>query len=192
MEARRSLPYQSAYSSSKHGVDGFIDAMRLELIHDKWPISVTSIKPAVINTPFWNNGLTKLGVKPSGTPPYYDPRLVANAILYAAEHPTRDLLVGDVAKILDLLHRISPALTDSLLLLVGFQSQHISGEPKSEAGANNFYQPVPEHDRVDGDYSNLVIPSISDFLEQNPPLQWGAIAAGTVLALLTAQALKRN
>lgn len=192
MEARRSLPYQSAYSSSKHGVDGFIDAMRLELIHDKWPISVTSIKPAVINTPFWNNGLTKLGVKPSGTPPYYDPRLVANAILHAAEHPTRDLLVGDVAKILDLLHRISPALTDSLLLLVGFQSQRISGEPKSEDGANNFYQPVPEHDRVDGDYSNLVIPSISDFLEQNPPLQWGAIAAGTVLALLAAQTLKRN
>ncbi|MEJ1933924.1 SDR family oxidoreductase [Nostoc sp. NIES-2111] len=192
MEARRSLPYQSAYSSAKHGVDGFVDAMRLELIHDKWPISVTSIKPAVINTPFWNNGLTKLGVKPAGVPPYYDPRLVANAILHAAEHPTRDLLVGDVAKILDVLHRISPQLTDTLLLLVGFQFQRSSGVPKSEDDPNNFYEPVPEHDRVDGDYSHLVIPSISDFIEQNVPLQWGAIAAGSILAFLAAQAIKRT
>lgn len=192
MEGTRSLPYQSAYSSAKHGVDGFIDAMRLELIHDKWPISVTSIKPAVINTPFWNNGLTKLGVKPAGVPPYYDPRLVANAILHAAEHPTRELLVGDVAKILDLLHRISPQLTDTLLLLVGFQFQRSSDQPKSPDDSNNFYQPAPEHDRVDGDYSHLVIPSISDFIEHNPPLQWGAIAAGTVLAFLAAQAVKRT
>ncbi|MFN6570847.1 SDR family oxidoreductase [Dendronalium sp. ChiSLP03b] len=190
MEGRRSLPYQSAYSSSKHGVEGFIEAMRLELLHEKWPISVTSIKPAVINTPFWNNGLTRLGVKPSGIPPYYDPRLVADAIIYAAEHPTRDYLVGDIAKLLDLLQRISPSLVDSLLLLVGFQLQH-SNEPKSEE-PNNLYQPVPEHDRVDGDYKNLVIPSISDVLDKNPLLQWGAIATGAALALLTAQAFKQK
>jgi hypothetical protein len=64
--------------------------MRLELQHANIPVSVTSVKPAVINTPFWNNDLTKLGVKPAGIPPYYDPRLVADAILYVAEHPTRD------------------------------------------------------------------------------------------------------
>ncbi|MBH8575079.1 SDR family oxidoreductase [Nostocaceae cyanobacterium CENA369] len=190
MEGRRSLPYQSAYSSSKHGVEGFIEAMRLELLHEKWPISVTSIKPAVINTPFWNNGLTRLGVKPSGIPPYYDPRLVADAIVYAAEHPTRDYLVGDVAKVLDLLQRISPSLVDSLLLLVGFQLQH-SNEPKSEE-PNNLYQPVLEHDRVDGDYNNLVIPSISDVVEKNPLFQWGAIATAALLALLTAQAFKEK
>jgi NAD(P)-dependent dehydrogenase (short-subunit alcohol dehydrogenase family) len=94
MEGVRSLPYQSAYSAAKHGIEGFIEAMRLELQHANIPVSVTSVKPAVINTPFWNNGLTKLGVKPAGIPPYYDPRLVADAILYVAEHPTRDYFVG--------------------------------------------------------------------------------------------------
>ncbi|WP_373528680.1 SDR family oxidoreductase [Nostoc sp.] len=186
MEGRRSLPYQSAYSASKHGVEGFIEAMRVELQHEKWPISVTSVKPAVINTPFWNNGLTKLGVKPAGIPPYYDPKLVADAILYAAEHPTRDFLVGDVAKILDLVQRVSPSLVDSLLLLVGFDLQH-SSEPKSEDAPNNFYQSVPEDDRVDGDYSNLVVPSISDWLDKNPLFQLGAIAGTAALALLLAQ-----
>ena len=189
VEGTRSLPYQSAYSAAKHGVEGFIEAMRLELQHEKLPISVTSVKPGVINSPFWNNGRTKLGVKPAGIPPYYEPKLVADAILYVAEHPTRDYLVGDVAKILDLLQRISPPLVDSLLLLVGFKLQH-SSEPKSEDASNNFYEPVAEDDRVNGDYGHLVIPSVSDWLEKNPVLQWGAIAGTAALALLVAQVIK--
>jgi hypothetical protein len=186
IEGRRSLPYQSAYSAAKHGIEGFVEAMRVELAHEKIPISVTSVKPAVINTTFWNNARTKLGVKPAGIPPYYDPKLVADAILYAAEHPTRDFLVGDAAKALDLLQRVSPSLVDSLLLLIGFPLQR-SSEPKSEDAANNFYQPVPEHDRIDGDFSNQVIPSITDWLDKNPLLQWGAIAGTAALALLVAQ-----
>jgi NAD(P)-dependent dehydrogenase (short-subunit alcohol dehydrogenase family) len=31
VEARRSLPLQSAYASSKHGVEGFLDSLRVEL-----------------------------------------------------------------------------------------------------------------------------------------------------------------
>jgi len=191
MEGRRSLPYQSAYSCAKHGVEGFIEAMRVELIHEKWPINVTSVKPAVINTPFWNNGLTKLGVKPAGIPPYYDPRIVADAVLYAAEHPTRDILVGDIAKLLDLAQKISPSLVDSILLLIGFNLQH-SSEPKSQEAPNNFYDPVPEDDRVDGDYSKLVVPSITDSLGKIPLFQWGAIASGAVLTMLALQAFKQQ
>lgn len=191
VEGTRSLPYQSAYSAAKHGVEGFIEAMRVELQHEKWPISVTSVKPGVINSPFWNNGRTKLGVKPAGIPPYYEPKLVADAILHVAEHPTRDYLVGDVAKILDLVQRISPPLVDSLLLLIGFKLQH-SSEPKSEDASNNFYEPVAEDDRVNGDYGHLVIPSVSDWLEKNPVLQWGAIAGTAALAFLVAQVIKEQ
>ncbi|MBE9205623.1 SDR family oxidoreductase [Nostoc sp. LEGE 06077] len=189
MEGRRSLPYQSAYSSAKHGVEGFLEAMRVELIHEKWPISVTSIKPAVINTPFWNNGLTKLGVKPAGIPPYYDPKIVADAILYAAEHPIRDLLVGDIAKLLDLAQKISPSLVDSLLLLLGFNLQRSSGELKSEDAPNNFYQPVPDESRIDGDYQNLVIPSITDALGKLPLFQLGT---GALLALIATQVFNQS
>ena len=191
MEGRRSLPYQSAYSAAKHGIEGFLEAMRLELQHEGIPISVTSVKPAVINTPFWNNGLTKLGVKPAGIPPYYDPRLVVDAILYVAEHPTRDFMVGDAARALDALQRLSPELADSLLLLVGFQAQR-TDEPKSPDDRNNLYEPVPDDTRVDGDFSNLVIPSVTDWLAKNPALQWGAIAGMAALALLATQALRNG
>ena len=46
MGAKRSIPLQSAYCASKHGIDGFLEAMRVELRHERWPIGVTSIKPA--------------------------------------------------------------------------------------------------------------------------------------------------
>jgi len=191
MEGVRSLPYQSAYSAAKHGMEGFIEAMRLELQHANIPVSVTSVKPAVINTPFWNNGLTKLGVKPGGIPPYYDPRLVADAILYVAEHPTRDFLVGDSARLLAGLQRLSPELADALLLLIGFQGQR-SNQPKSPEDRNNLYEPVPDDIRVDGDYSNMVIPSVTDWLAKNPALQWGAIAGVMALALLATQSFNNE
>lgn len=179
MEGRRSLPLQSPYCASKHGVEGFLESLRVELQHEGLPISVTSILPSVINTPYYNKVRTKLGVKPTGIPPYYQPSIVVNAILYVAEHPTRDFIVGDVGRVLDVLQRLSPSLVDSLLLLVGFVGQR-TNEPKSEDAPDNLYGPVPEYDRVEGDFGNLTIPTFTDWLEMNPPLKWGALAAAAL------------
>jgi len=71
IEARRSLPLQSAYAAAKHGIDGFLEALRVELMHEKLSISVTNVMPASINTPLFNKARTKLGVKPMGVPPLY-------------------------------------------------------------------------------------------------------------------------
>jgi NAD(P)-dependent dehydrogenase (short-subunit alcohol dehydrogenase family) len=190
MEGRRALPLQSSYSSAKHGVEGFLESLRVELQYEGSGVSVTSIKPAVINTPFYNNALTKLGVKPTGIPPYYAPSLVADAVLYTAEHPTRDFIVGDVGKILDVLQRLSPGLVDALLVLAGIPGQK-TNEPKSIEAPNNLYETVPENDRVEGDFGNLTVPSVTDWLDRHPALGWGVAgtAAGAAfLALLAAQA----
>jgi NAD(P)-dependent dehydrogenase (short-subunit alcohol dehydrogenase family) len=172
----RSLPLQSSYCSAKHGIEGFLDSLRVELQHDGIPISVTSIRPSVVNTPFWDNALTRLGVQPAGIPPYYDPRLVADAILYTATHPTRDFFVGDSARVLDFLQKLSPSLVDVLLLQIGFPLQR-TDQPKSEYDSNNLYEPVLEDTRVDGDFRNMVIPSFLDWVDKNPVLKWGAIAS---------------
>lgn len=179
IEGRRAIPLQSPYSASKHGVEGFLEALRVELKHEQIPISVTSVMPSVINTPYYNKVRTKLGVKPTGPPPYYEPSLVADAILYVAEHPTRDFIVGDVGKVLDLLQRISPQLVDNLLLVIGFAGQR-TNEPKSEDAPNNVFEPIQGYDRVEGDFGNLTIPSFTDWLDKNPPLKWGAVAAAAL------------
>ncbi|GAB4368232.1 MAG: SDR family oxidoreductase [Elainellaceae cyanobacterium] len=191
VEAHRSLPLQSAYASSKHGIEGFLDSLRVELMHDNVPISVTNIMPAVINTPFYNNGLTKLGVKPTGVPPYYQPDLVAKSILHAAEHPTRELIVGDVGRALDLMQKLAPGIVDSLLSLVAIEGQKTQ-QPKSETDPNNLYEPVHEYDRVRGDYDNLTIPSFLDWFDWHPAAKWGAIAGIGALALLATQTFQDN
>src|SRR5215203_627771 len=73
VEAKRSLPFHSAYGASKHGIDGFLEALRVELKHEGWPIGVTQLLPATINTPFFDKARTKLGVKPVAPPPIYQP-----------------------------------------------------------------------------------------------------------------------
>jgi len=188
---RRSLPLQSSYCSAKHGVEGFLEALRVELQHEKIPISVTSILPASVNTPFYNNVLTRLGVKPSGAPPYYEPSLVADAIVYTATHPTRDFLVGDAARVTDLLQRLSPSLVDFVLANFGYQLQRTS-EPKSEDAPNNLYEPIPANDKVEGDFGNLAIPSIGDWLDKNPFLKWGALMSTATLVFLATQAFKNG
>ena len=188
---RRSVPLQSSYCTAKHGMEGFIEAMRVELQHEGIPISVTSVKPAAVNTPLYNNALTRLGVKPASLPPFYEPSLVADAILYVAEHPTRDFLVGDVGRMIDVLQRLSPSLVDFILERVAFRLQR-TNQPKSEDGPNNLYEPIAAHDRIEGDFRNLVIPSLTDWLDKNPALKWGALVSTVALAFLAAQAFKNG
>jgi NAD(P)-dependent dehydrogenase (short-subunit alcohol dehydrogenase family) len=66
---KRSVPLQSAYCASKHGVDGFLESLRVELLRDGWDsIGVTNVMPAAINTLFFTKARTKFGVKPKGFP----------------------------------------------------------------------------------------------------------------------------
>lgn len=87
-------PILSAYTASKHAVKGFTDSLRLELIHENAPVSVTLIKPSGIHTPFGEHAKNYQDVESQVPPPVYHPELVARAVLRAAQHPVRDITVG--------------------------------------------------------------------------------------------------
>jgi NAD(P)-dependent dehydrogenase (short-subunit alcohol dehydrogenase family) len=151
VEAKRAFPYHSAYAASKHGVHGFVEALRVELQHENAPVSVTEILPAAVNTPFFNKARTRLGVKPKGVPPIYQPSLVAGAILHAAERPVREIVVGDAAGVILAGQRLAPALLDSILVRTAFETQK-TREPKSAEEPHNLFAPVVGQDRVEGDF----------------------------------------
>ena len=94
VEAKRSFPFHSAYGASKNPSTPCLEALRVELKHEGWSISVTQVMPGTINTPFFDKGRTKLGVKPVAPSSIYGPSIVTDAILHAAENPARDLVVG--------------------------------------------------------------------------------------------------
>jgi NAD(P)-dependent dehydrogenase (short-subunit alcohol dehydrogenase family) len=181
VEAKRSFPYHSAYAAAKHGIDGFLEALRVELAREKSSISITNVMPASVNTPLFSNSRTKIGVKPQGIPPFYEPESVAEAILYAAEHPRRDIIVGGAGQGMALLQKLSPALMDALLTQIGFRLQQTK-ELKSQAEPDNLFEPISD-DRVKGDFTNQARPSFSNWLNTHPIAKWGTIAALGLVAL---------
>ena len=189
VEARQSLPLQSAYSASKHAIEGFLDSLRIELQQEGFPISVTNVMPAVINTPFYNKARTKMGVKPTGVPPYYQPSLVAEAILHVAENPTRDIFVGDIGRVLDALHRLSPDLSDALVGKISIQGQRTS-VIKSESDPNNLFEPIEGYDTTTGDFSDKTIPSFLEWFDFHADAKWGIAAGVGALLLLATNLLK--
>ena len=179
VEAKRSAPFHSAYAASKHGIDGFLESLRVELQREGWSIGVTNVMPAAINTPFFSSSRTKLGVKPMGFPPIYQPNTVADVVLYAAEHPTREIVAGGAGKAMLLTQRVSPRLMDALMLLAGFDSQK-TDEPKSEDDPHNLFEAVDE-DRIEGDFSDQAHPrSLHNWLETTYPLLRRTALAGLI------------
>ena len=112
----RAIPLQGIYSASKAAVKGYTDALRMELEHDRIPISVTLVKPSAINTPYPEHARSYLedGV-PALPPPTYEPEVVARAILACAEKPVRDIIVGGAGRAQVLMGAIAPRLTDKLM-----------------------------------------------------------------------------
>lgn len=147
-----SVPMQGAYCASKHAVKALSESLRVELEQENSGVQVTLIKPSSINTPFFDNAATHMGVKPRPAPPVYDPDLVAQTIVYAAEHRTRDLVVGGGGKMLTALEAFAGPLMDRALVLAGAKLQR-SDDPKPASAPNNLFAPSPNGGRVRGSFS---------------------------------------
>jgi NAD(P)-dependent dehydrogenase (short-subunit alcohol dehydrogenase family) len=149
--AQRSVPLQAAYCAAKHGIKGFTESLRLELEHEHSGITVTLIMPSSINTPLFTHARSKLGVKPQPIPPIYEPRVVAEAILFAAEHPRRDIVVGGAGKLMTVMERISPSLLDWYMLRNGKMfTQQKTNQP--DDGKDNLFTPMGGTSSTTGDF----------------------------------------
>ncbi|MFL6031396.1 MAG: SDR family oxidoreductase [Rubrobacteraceae bacterium] len=181
---KRSVPLQSAYCASKHGVDGFLESLRVELMHEGWKnIGVTNVMPAAINTPFFTKARTKLGVKPKGFPPVYQPGVVADAILHSAEEAPREMVAGGAGKGILLGQRLSPRLMDALMVRGGFGSQ-MTDQPKSAADPDGLFAPMEGQDRAEGEFGEQALHrSYLTWLDTRPALKWSIGVAGLAMAL---------
>jgi hypothetical protein len=122
-------------------------------------------------------------VKPVAPPPIYQPSIVADALLFAAEHPARDLVVGGAARAVMTTQQISPRLLDVLLRRFGF-GVHYTNDPKTEDDPDNLFDPVRGLDTVEGSFGDRAHPrSIYNWLALHPTLKRAA-ALGAALAAL--------
>lgn len=138
--SERAVPLQSYYNASKHAVSGFTDSIRMELEKDGAPVSVTLIMPSAIDTPFIDHAKAYTEREPNFPPPVYAPEVVAEAILYCAQHPKRHVTVGGGGKIITMLGNHAPWLMDKVMEWTMFGQQQKS-TPNDPLRHDALYRP---------------------------------------------------
>jgi short-subunit dehydrogenase len=179
-------PVLSSYTASKHAVKGYVDSLRLELMHEKAPVSVTLIQPSGINTPFPEHALNQMDARSKIPPPVYSPDLVAEAICRAAVHPTRNMIVGGGGRAMTLLANLLPNLADRIFVPAFFGTALDRNAPKQTSGDVGFGTGGGEG-RVYGDLA-MRQTSLYTFIRTNPlaSLAGAVVAAGAAGVLSTA------
>jgi NAD(P)-dependent dehydrogenase (short-subunit alcohol dehydrogenase family) len=140
--AYRGIPLQAAYCGAKHAIQGFMDALRCELLHDRSKVRVTMVQMPALNTPQFGWVKSRLPYKAQPVAPIYQPEVAAEAILWAAHHPRRELYVGFSTVKAIIGNKITPWLGDWYLSRMGYAAQQ-TAEPADPDRRDNLWQPVP-------------------------------------------------
>jgi short-subunit dehydrogenase len=135
----RAIPLQAVYSASKHAVQGYTDALRMELEQEDVPISVTLVKPSAINTPYVEHARNYMDEAPSLPPPVYEPEVVAEAILRCAERRVREVTVGGGGRIMAVMGLVAPRTSDIYMERTMFEQQKT--DTRSPHTDDSLYKP---------------------------------------------------
>ncbi|WP_341717478.1 SDR family oxidoreductase [Micromonospora sp. FIMYZ51] len=141
--AEVAMPYQSAYNTAKHGIRGLADTIRQELrVTGRSAISICTLLPAAIDTPFFRHAANHSGRQWAPPPPVYPPELVAKTVVRLLRRPRREAYVGGGARLIGLQWRLAPAVAERLLGWYAQRTQFTAGTEWDTAG--NLFRPTGE------------------------------------------------
>lgn len=139
--AYRGIPLQAAYCASKHAIQGFMDSLRAELIHDQSAIVPVMVQMPALNTPQFDWCKSKLPNKAQPVPPIYQPEIAAESIVFASKNTRREIYVGLPTVIAIVGNKLFPRLGDWYLGKTGVKGQQTK-EKADHNQPNNLYEPV--------------------------------------------------
>ncbi len=140
--AYRGIPLQTAYCGGKHAIQGFTEALRCELLHERSNVHVTMVQMPGVNTPQFRWVLSRLPHKAQPVPPIYQPEIPAKAVLYAADHPQRrEYWVGGSTVGTLIANKFAPGVLDRYLARTGFSSQQ-GKEKRDPHRPVNLWEPA--------------------------------------------------
>ncbi len=177
--AYRGIPLQSAYCAAKHAIQGFMDSLYCELIHDGSNVYVTMVQMPALNTPQFDWVKSRLPRHPQPVPPIFQPEVGAEAVYWAAHHRRRELYVGWPTVKAIVGNKIAPGFADWYLARTGYEAQQ-TDERVDPNRPNNLYEPLPGDWGAHGSFDDRSKPtSIQLWLDMHR----GTIAAaGAALA----------
>lgn len=125
--------------------------------------------------------LRGMGLRPAPIPPLYPPSVVAEAVLLAAIHERRRIIMGGTGAALAVLQRLSPAPLDRLLMLRQ-QIFRRRQRPEPDDGRSNLYEPQPTGG-VAGSYGHLTFRRSAYTSALGQPSAWSSPARIAAAAL---------
>ena len=184
--ARRGIPLQASYCGAKHGVQGFLDSLRAELLHRGSQVTVTMVQLPALNTPQFGWVRTRLARHPQPVPPIYQPEVAGRAVAWAAEHPRREVWVGAPTIWTIIGSAVAPGLVDRYLARTGYDAQQ-AGWPLEPERPDNLFDPPPGDPGAHGPFD--------DQAHRRSPQLWlnthrRALAVGGAAAAAAAAAAK--
>jgi NAD(P)-dependent dehydrogenase (short-subunit alcohol dehydrogenase family) len=138
--AYRGIPLQSAYCGAKHALQGFLESVRTELAHDGSKVRLTMVQLPALNTPQFTWSRAKMPRQPQPVPPIFQPEVAADAIVWAADHPRRELLVGWPTVKTILGNAVAPGVADRYLADKGYEAQQTE-RPLEHERPGNLFEP---------------------------------------------------
>ena len=182
----RSIPLQSAYCGAKHAVDGFTESLRTELIHMGSKVHVSVVALPGINTPQfeWTKNLMPTEGQPVGK--IYQPEVPARAIVYAAHHKRKQILIGYPTVESFVGERVNSELLDHYIADVAWEGS-LSDIPHDPERPNNLYEPQ-DRDRDMGAHGRFDNQATDHSFQLwfNLNRGWLALAGTSVALALTA------
>ncbi|HEY0876629.1 MAG TPA: SDR family oxidoreductase [Vicinamibacterales bacterium] len=148
--AYRSIPLQSAYCAAKSAIRGFTDSLRCELIHDGSHVRLTHVHLPAVNTPQSTRQRNKMPKQQQPVPPLFTPESIAEAILWAAEHAPREMLLGLPTMSAVWGQKFIPGLLDHYLAHSGWDPQFVD-EPNRQQG-DILFETLPGDPGAHGPY----------------------------------------
>jgi NAD(P)-dependent dehydrogenase (short-subunit alcohol dehydrogenase family) len=140
--SRIPLPLLSSYAAAKFALRGFLNTLRAEQRAQGTGVEVALVHPGAVATPLWHQITSATGRLPRVPPEGYDPHVIADALVRAAEEPKRETLIGGEAKLVELVAGLGP-IGD--LLMSAIYKWYDSGREPSEEGS--LWAPPPGLDR---------------------------------------------
>ena len=153
--AYRGIPLQSAYCGAKHGIQGFFDSLRTEIMHDKSKVHLCMVQLPAMNTTQFGWVLSKLPNKPRPMGKVYQPEVAARGIVWAAADKTRrEVWIGWPTYQAIIGNRLGPWFADWVLSKTGIEGQQ-TDQKASPDRKNNVWEPVPEDRGAHGEFGSI-------------------------------------
>lgn len=150
--AYRAIPLQSAYCASKLAIRGFTDSLRSELLHDGSHVRLSMVQLPAVNTPQFEWARSRMPRRPQPVPPIYSPALIAEAVVWTAEHMPRELTIATSALKAIIGQKLIPGLLDHYLARTGYDAQQ-TDQPSRSDRPDNLFQPVVGDYGADGPFA---------------------------------------